>query len=119
MTLLSRLGKGENGSVWWARVNGKRRVVKRIKVESVKVFVGLNGITADRRKPLQGVAMKHVSFISSDRDAECPYAFLFGHKAYDKEGADILVLGNTFFTEKAVGVCLDIHVNPRLPLPVF
>ena len=118
MKLIQKIGRGEYGSVWWASVNGKKRVVKRMKVDYVKVYVGLK-IRSRRNVPLRGVAIKHISCISSERDRESPYIFHFGHQPYNKDGADILILGNTYFTEKAVGECLNIHVNNRLPFPTF
>jgi hypothetical protein len=118
LKLISKIGKGENGSVWWANVNGKRRVVKRMRVEYVKVYVGLH-TKSQRNQPLRGVALKHISCMSSERDEDSPYIFHFGHQPYDKDGADILILGNTFYTEKAVGECLKLHVNSKLPAPTF
>jgi hypothetical protein len=118
MKLIKKIGKGENGAVWWATVNGKKRVVKRMKIDYVKVFVGLR-IKSQRNQPLRGVALKHVSCVSSVRDEESPYVFHFGHQPYDTDGGDILILGNTFFTEKAVGECLNLHVNVKLPSPIF
>lgn len=118
MKLIKKIGKGENGCVWWATVNGKKRVVKRMKVDYVKVYVGLH-IKSRRNQPLRGVAIKHISCISSERDEESPYIFHFGHQPYSKDGADILILGNTFYTEKAVAECLNVHVNTKLPAPSF
>ena len=118
MKLIKKIGKGQNGSVWWANINGKKRVVKRMEISYVKVYVGLR-IKARRNNPLRGVAIKHISCVSSERDEESPYIFHFGHQPYDMDGADILILGNTFYTEKAVGECLNFHVNSKLPVPTF
>ena len=130
MKLIKRIGRGCNSSAWSAQFSKgyKRKIVKRIKlIENIVYcrFAWREALCGAPRKKLRGVPVEFIRGLSDSREelqessACCISELVSATSPSILNGAQSLLLSNTFLTEIAVAHCLGKHVNPFLPSATF
>lgn len=130
MKLIRKIGSGNNSSAWSAQFSKgyKRKIVKRIKLSDNDVYCRFAWREAKCLKPrflLKGVPIEYIRNISDspenlqESSKYCISKLICATGECTQDGAQNLILSNTFLTEVAVGYCLVRHVNPYLPSATF